>query len=163
MLQIIAREYQISFRSMAKFKSLFGEFILDTQKSFLLLPQTFMNLSGVAVRSVAQYYEIVPEEILVVHDELDFAPGVVKLKFSGGANGHNGVQSVIDCMDSRDFWRLRIGIGKPVVKDSMVEYVLAVPRSEELAQINNAVVAVAAIIPKLMTGDFDRAITQLHS
>jgi PTH1 family peptidyl-tRNA hydrolase len=163
LVQLLAQEHQVGLKAIAKFQSLGGELILEDQKSFLLLPQTFMNLSGVAVHKAAKYYAIAPEEVLVVHDELDFVPGIARLKFSGGANGHNGVQSIIDHLGSRDFWRLRIGIGRPIVKDAMSDYVLTAPRAEELEQINHALLAAAAIIPRLMVGDFDRAIAQLHS
>lgn len=163
LVQLLVQEYQVVLKAMAKFQSLGGELVIDARKSLLLLPQTFMNLSGKAVGKVARYYAVAPEEILVVHDELDFVPGIARLKFSGGANGHNGVQSIMDHLGSGAFWRLRIGIGKPVIKDDRVNYVLAVPRSEELKQIDNALVAAAAVIPKLMTGDFERAVNQLHS
>jgi PTH1 family peptidyl-tRNA hydrolase len=82
-------------------------------ETWLLLPETFMNNSGRAVAALATFYKIVPQDILVVHDELDLAPGVSKLKLGGGSSGHNGLKDIAECLGSRDFWRLRLGIGHP--------------------------------------------------
>jgi len=91
----------------------------------LLKPTTYMNNSGMSVFKVAKFYKIEPEEILVVHDELDFQVGIVKLKFDGGHAGHNGIRDIIANLGSRKFYRLRIGIGRPVAGYSVAQYVLS--------------------------------------
>ena len=131
---------------------------------WLLLPETFMNDSGRAVAALATFYKIAPREILVVHDELDLAPGVAKLKLGGGASGHNGLKDIIDCLGSRDFWRLRLGIGHPrdlaASEQDVVDYV---PRSEEQAAIDDAIAKSLAVWPLLADGKTEAAMLKLHT
>ena len=133
----------------------------------LLLPETFMNDSGRAVAALATFYKIAPREILVVHDELDLAPGVAKLKLGGGASGHNGLKDIIDCLGSRDFWRLRLGIGHPrdlaASEQEVVDYVLHAPRSEEQAAIDDAIAKSLAVWPLLADGKTEAAMLKLHT
>jgi PTH1 family peptidyl-tRNA hydrolase len=109
-----------------KFKGLYcagqGEFS-GYRKIHFLEPETYMNLSGESVASCASFFKIPPEEILVVHDELEIPPGTAGFKFSGGLGGHNGLRSLRACLGTADFWRLRIGIGRPLGKD-VAGYVL---------------------------------------
>jgi PTH1 family peptidyl-tRNA hydrolase len=100
-------------------------------KCHLLKPQTFMNISGRAVGAVAQFYKIEPAQILVVHDELDLPPGSAKLKLGGGHGGHNGLKDIIAHLGTKDFWRLRVGIGHPGERNEVSNYVLNAPRKEE--------------------------------
>ena len=104
---------------------------------WLLAPDTFMNHSGEAVSKLARYYKIPVEEILVVHDELDLAPGTVRLKKGGGAGGHNGISDVIEKLASPEFLRLRIGIGRPSSSAQVVSFVLkkAPPAEQELIDV----------------------------
>jgi PTH1 family peptidyl-tRNA hydrolase len=92
-----------------KFKGLYA----SHEGSHFIIPETYMNLSGISVQAVASFYKIKTEEIIVIHDELELPLGFVSLKFSGGLGGHNGLRSMKDCFGSADFWRLRIGIGRP--------------------------------------------------
>ncbi len=158
----VAREYQINFSREIKFQSLMGSFILDGKKCYLILPQTFMNLSGIAVAKVMQYHRLLAENILVVHDELDFAPGVVRLKFGGGANGHHGIESIIDALGGENFWRMRMGIGRPGHGTEVSSYVLGNPSAGDGEQIHHANVAAMAVIPQLLIGDFQGAMGKLH-
>lgn len=117
----------LSFKFEKKFQADLVKASLFGKEVAFMLPRTFMNLSGEAVGSYSKYYGIAPENILVIQDELDFAPGIVKLKFGGGAAGHNGLKSIIAHLGTPDFYRLRFGIGKPQNKDEMINFVLGRP------------------------------------
>jgi PTH1 family peptidyl-tRNA hydrolase len=121
-IEEIAREHGFSpFRS--KFQSAVSEGTLDGTRVILLMPQTFMNLSGQAVVQAAKFYKIAPEDIVVFHDELDLSPGKIKVKHAGGHAGHNGLRSLHQHIGA-DYWRVRIGIGHPGHKDRVSGYVL---------------------------------------
>jgi PTH1 family peptidyl-tRNA hydrolase len=126
-----------------------------------------MNNSGRAVAALATFYKIVPQDILVVHDELDLAPGVSKLKLGGGSSGHNGLKDIAECLGSRDFWRLRLGIGHPrdlaASQQEVVDYVLHPPRAEEQAAIDDAITRSLEIWPLLVDGKTEAAMLKLHT
>lgn len=126
------------------------------------MPTTFMNLSGEAVRRAASFYKIPVEAILIIHDELDFPPGIARLKKGGGANSHNGVQNIIDQLGDNNFWRLRIGIGKPLLKENMANYVISSPDRLESEQIHAAINRAVEITPDLVLGNFAKAVRVLH-
>lgn len=159
----LAEKYSGSFKFESKFKGFFSTIDILNHECKLLMPTTFMNLSGEAVRKVVSFYKIPIEAILIVHDELDFLPGVVRLKKGGGANSHNGVQNIIDQLNNKDFWRLRIGIGKPSFKEDMTNYVTSSPNKTETKQIHSAIDKAIEIIPNLVLGNFEKATQILHS
>ena len=111
LLERYAQQAGVALRKDAKYQALVGR--LDNQGAWLVLPQSFMNASGHAVQMLAGFFKIKPEEMLVVHDELDFAPGVARVKQGGGIAGHNGLKDISQRLGSHDYWRLRIGIGHP--------------------------------------------------
>jgi peptidyl-tRNA hydrolase, PTH1 family len=129
---------------------------------WLLKPLTYMNLSGQSVRSVAGFYRIAPQSILVAHDELDFPPGVVRLKEGGGAGGHNGLRDIIAQLGD-DFWRLRIGIGHPGDRDAVLDYVLGRPPAAEAALIRETVLTAADAVPVMLTDGAQKAMNRLHA
>lgn len=129
---------------------------------FLLKPQTYMNLSGKSVQAVANFYKIKPEEILVVHDELDFNPGIIKLKQGGGNGGHNGLKD-IDRVIGKNYWRLRVGIGHPGAATKVVGYVLNRPSTNELIEIENSIDKALAVRDLFLSGDFANAQKKLHT
>jgi peptidyl-tRNA hydrolase, PTH1 family len=163
LVNVLAEKYDGSIKHEAKFKGFFGSANILDRDCKLLMPMTFMNLSGESVRSVASFYKIPIESILVIHDELDFLPGEVRLKKGGSANSHNGVQNIIDHLSNKDFWRLRIGIGKPSFKDDMANYVTGTPSKTDAQQINDAIDQAIAVIPDLVLGNFAKATQDLHS
>ncbi len=130
---------------------------------FLLQPQTFMNASGKAVAALSRFYKIEPAQILVVHDELDLAPGVARLKMGGGHGGHNGLKDIAAQLGNKDFWRLRLGIGHPGEKSEVVNYVLNPPRNDEFTQIENAIIDSLRVLPDMLRGDFSVAMLKLHT
>jgi peptidyl-tRNA hydrolase, PTH1 family len=129
----------------------------------LLKPQTFMNVSGRAVVALALFYKILPDQILVVHDELDLPPGSAKLKLGGGHGGHNGLKDIIAHLGSKEFWRLRIGIGHPGERDEVVNYVLNAPRKEEQGLIEEAMQRAQDVAPLIIEGKMEAAMLKLHS
>jgi PTH1 family peptidyl-tRNA hydrolase len=131
---------------------------------FLLLkPSTYMNESGRSVSAVMRFFKIEPGQMLVVHDELDLEPGVVKLKRGGGTGGHNGLTDVGEALDSRDFWRLRIGIGHPGDKDLVADWVLNKARRVEQDAIDPAFERSLELLPRLATGRLQDAMAWLHT
>lgn len=159
----LARTGQMSFRSESKFYGLLARGVVSGHEVFLLKPQSFMNLSGRAVGAVAQFYKVLPQEILVVHDELDLQPGVARLKMGGGHGGHNGLKDIIAQLGTRDFWRLRLGIGRPVERTEVVNYVLNDPRRDERELIDEAIQQSLNIAPLLIEGKAEAAMLKLHS
>jgi len=129
---------------------------------WLLKPMTYMNLSGQSAGSVAGFYRIPPQSILVAHDELDFPPGTVRLKEGGGAGGHNGLRDLIAALGD-GFWRLRIGIGHPGDRDAVLNYVLGRPPAAEAALIRETVLAAADAVPVMLTEGAQKAMNRLHA
>lgn len=159
----LARLQNLSFRNEAKFHGLMARGRLHGQEVFLLKPQTFMNVSGRAVGALAQFHKIGPAEILVVHDELDLQPGVARLKQGGGHGGHNGLKDIIAHLGSKDFWRLRIGIGHPGERAEVVNFVLNDPRREERDLIEEAMAQAQNIAHLIIEGKIEAAMLKLHS
>jgi len=151
----------IALRKDAKFQALVGR--VDPAGAWLLMPQSFMNRSGSAVQMLAGFFKIKPEEILVVHDELDFAPGIVRLKQGGGIAGHNGLRDISQRLGSHDYWRLRLGVGKPPAGSEGADYVLHKPPAEEKALIDQAIERSLQVLPEMLKGDMQAAIQKLHS
>lgn len=130
---------------------------------WVLLPQTFMNRSGLSVRALAQFFKIEPREILVVHDELDIPPGQLRLKFGGGSGGHNGLKDVTSHLGTPDYWRLRVGIGHPGDRNEVVNFVLKAPRREEQEAIDAALDRALLAWPDLQRADFEAAMRKLNN
>ena len=158
----IAFKYKVNFATESKFFGVVARFKNNGEDVFLLKPQTFMNLSGKSVVALALFYKILPGQILVAHDELDFDTGVIKLKQGGGNGGHNGLKD-IDRVISKDYWRLRIGIGHPGDKNKVVNYVLKSPTINERIDIEQSLDKVNPILELLLDGDFARALKNLHT
>ncbi len=152
-----------SLRKEAKYHALVARVPGPAGDLFLVEPQTYMNLSGKAVGAVARFFKIAPEEVLAVHDELDFPPGTVKLKQGGGAGGHNGLKDLIAQLGGQSFWRLRIGIGHPGDRDLVADYVLSSPSPADRELIDGAIERALAIIPDVIDGRMEAAMQALHS
>ena len=130
---------------------------------WLLQPMTFMNLSGKSVAALARFFKIAPQEILVVHDELDLPPGQAKLKFGGGHGGHNGLRDIHAQLGSADYWRLRLGIGHPGVKAEVVDYVLRKPAPDQRDAIEKTIAESMQALDLLLAGEMDKATMKLHA
>jgi PTH1 family peptidyl-tRNA hydrolase len=130
---------------------------------WLLQPMTYMNLSGKSVASLARFFKIAPEEILVVHDELDLMPGQVKIKLGGGHAGHNGLKDIHAQLGSAGYWRLRLGIGHPGVRAEVVDYVLRKPTPEQREQIEQGITRSVDSLDMLLGGEMERATMAIHA
>lgn len=130
---------------------------------WLLQPMTFMNRSGFSVATLARFFKIAPDEILVVHDELDLQPGQAKLKFGGSAAGHNGLKDIHAQLGTQDFWRLRLGIGHPGVKAEVVNYVLKKPSAEHRDAIAKASEQSLKAVGPMLAGQMDKALAVIHA
>ena len=128
-------------------------------------PTTFMNRSGQAAGALMRFYKLVPEQVLVLHDELDLMPGNAKLKQNGGHAGHNGLRDIQAAFSSPAFWRLRLGIGHPRslgLAQQVAAFVLNMPRRDELLEIEKTIDRCRAIMPALLRGEYQQAVSQLH-
>ncbi len=159
----LARAQKLNFKSESKFHGLTARGQLHGHEVLLLKPQTFMNVSGRSVGALVQFYKIAPAEMLVVHDELDLPPGVARLKMGGGHGGHNGLKDIIAHLGSKDFWRLRLGIGHPGERGVVADYVLSDPRREERELIEDAMQQAQNIAHLVIEGKTEAAMLKLHS
>jgi PTH1 family peptidyl-tRNA hydrolase len=161
-IQELAAQYNATFRTETKFKGLTCQININNHNCWLLFPITYMNNCGEAVKALANFYHITAEEILIVHDELDFAPGVIRLKQDGSHGGHNGLRNIISHLHSNQFYRLRIGIGHPGDKNAVLDYVLGRPRKSEQKKILQAITKGLEVISDIVLGNIEKATRVLH-
>ena len=159
----LARAQKLNFINESRFHGLTARGRVHGHEVLLFKSQTFMNVSGRAVVALALFYKILPDEILVVHDELDLPPGVARLKMGGGHGGHNGLKDIIAHLGTKDFWRLRIGIGHPGERDEVSGYVLHDPRREERELIDDAMQQAQNVAHLVIEGKTEAAMLKLHS
>jgi peptidyl-tRNA hydrolase, PTH1 family len=163
-LDEVARACSASFRRESGFHSEVAR--VPQSDLWLLKPDTYMNESGRAVGAFATFYRIAPHDILVAHDELDLPPGAVKLKLGGGLSGHNGLRDIAAVLGTRDFWRLRLGIGHPrelANEQEVVDYVLHAPRVDEGKSITQAIDRALEVWPLIVGHDMQAAMLKLHT
>ena len=158
-----AHAHQFNFKVESKFHGLAARGQVHGRELHLLKPQTFMNVSGRAVGALSQFYKIAPEQMLVVHDELDLPPGSARLKLGGGHGGHNGLKDIIAHLGTKDFWRLRLGIGHPGERAGVSDYVLNAPRREEAVLIEQAMQRAQDVAHLIVEGKLEAAMLKLHS
>jgi PTH1 family peptidyl-tRNA hydrolase len=158
----LARRLHAGLRTEQRHQGELARVRVAAQELWLLKPMTYMNLSGAAVQSVTAFYKIPPEAVLVAHDELDFPPGVVRLKQGGGAGGHNGLRDIMARL-GESFWRLRIGIGHPGDRGEVLNYVLGRPTAADAGMIDEALQSAADVLPVMLTEGSQKAMNQLHS
>ncbi|MEH2921360.1 aminoacyl-tRNA hydrolase [Samsonia erythrinae] len=160
----LAETYRQPLKEESKFFGYTARLSLSGQDVRLLVPTTFMNLSGKAVAAMATFYRIPPDEILVAHDELDLLPGVAKLKQGGGHGGHNGLKDIISKLGNNpNFHRLRIGIGHPGDKSKVTGFVLGKPPASEQTLIDNAIDEAVSCTEILMKENMIKAMNRLHA
>jgi PTH1 family peptidyl-tRNA hydrolase len=159
----IAGRGRASWSKQTRFSANTAKVDVDGREFWLLKPETYMNESGRSVASFTHFHRIEPAEMLVVHDELDLPPGTVKLKKGGGTGGHNGLTDIVEALDTKDFWRLRIGIGHPGHKDLVADYVLHKASGDEQALIDPAFDRSLDVMPWIAKGRMTDAMTWLHT
>ncbi|MDT7521026.1 aminoacyl-tRNA hydrolase [Rhodoferax sp. TBRC 17198] len=159
----LARELKLNLSMDKGYHGLVARTTLQGQTVWLLEPQTFMNLSGKSVGALARFFKIAPQEILVVHDELDVVPGEAKLKFGGSHAGHNGLRDIHAQLGTGDYWRLRLGVGHPGVKSEVVHWVLKKPSLDHRIAIDQSIDRSLKALPHLLAGDMDKATMLIHT
>ncbi len=159
----LARLYSGTFKKETKFFGEAASININSSTLRLLKPGTYMNRSGQSIQSIAKFYQINTDEILVAHDELDLNPGIARIKFSGGHGGHNGLRDTIKALNTNDFYRLRIGIGHPGDKSKVADFVLHVPNKSEIEPIQTALVDSLNVIEQLIKGETEQAMKMLHT
>lgn len=164
LVELLARQSGTSLSSTPKFFGLSTLARITNTDVRLLVPTTFMNRSGQAVAALSKFYKIQPEEILVVHDELDLEPGVARLKVGGGHGGHNGLRDIISSLgNNKNFARLRLGIGHPGHASAVANYVLKRAAPDDARAIEDAIDESNRVVPDLVNGDWDKATRTLHT
>lgn len=162
-VQALAARYGIGFVDATKFKGAVGRGTIAGVDLRLLIPDTYMNLSGESVGPFAHFYKIAPTEVIVAYDEVAFEPGVVRLKSGGGANGHNGIKSVAEGLGSKDFHRLRIGVGHPGDKELMTSYLTSVTMPAVERELAEAAWRLDDdVVDSLVHGQIQAAMNGLH-
>jgi PTH1 family peptidyl-tRNA hydrolase len=162
-IEEVARKYSATFRPEKKFHGEVAKISLEGNNIWLLKPDTFMNRSGLAVQSLLSFYRITADQLLVAHDEIDLPPGTAKLKTGGGHGGHNGLRDIISQLGTKDFHRLRIGVGHPGSKDQVVDYVLHNASRDDRILIDRDIDDAVSVMPELASGALEQAMQKLHS
>uniref|UniRef100_UPI0036DF018E aminoacyl-tRNA hydrolase n=1 Tax=Photorhabdus sp. RM322S TaxID=3342825 RepID=UPI0036DF018E len=163
-VDLLARSHNQSLKEESKFFGYTARINMCGHDIRLLVPTTFMNLSGKSVAAITSFYRIQPDEILVAHDELDLPPGVAKMKLGGSHGGHNGLKDIQNKFGNNpNFYRLRIGIGHPGDKNKVIGFVLGKPPASEQKLIDDAIDEALRCTDILMKQDMDKAINRLHS
>lgn len=161
-IDLVAHHHNIKLQNSDKFSSCIGK-LSNVDEIYFAKPSTYMNDSGKALAAISKFYKINPNEILVIHDDLDIDVGQAKLKFGGSHGGHNGLKSIFACIGSQDFWRLKIGIGHPGEKHLVVDYVLKNPSSKERSLIDESIEASSKLFNEIASGQFEKAMLNLHT
>lgn len=159
----LACQHGGSFKTESRFHGQVCRIRAAGAECWLLKPTTYMNRSGQSVSSLAHYYKLTPEQILVAHDELDLPAGSVRLKQGGGHAGHNGLRDIMSALGGGGFWRLRIGIDHPGNRDQVVNYVLSRPSREDADAIHAAIDDADILLPQLMAGEYQKVMNSLHA
>lgn len=164
LVERLACRFNTSLKHEAKFSGSTARIVVDGNEVRLLIPGTFMNLSGQAVAALANFYRVEPTGIVVAHDELDLPPGGIKLKTGGGHGGHNGLRDIIAKLgNNNSFHRLRIGIGHPGSSDKVSGYVLSKASSTDQQLMDAAIDEALAVFPAIAAGELSRAMNRLNA
>ena len=157
----IAEKYDISV-SKSKFKGLYGQGIIEGQKVILLKPQTYMNLSGESVQEIMNFYKITPEELIVVYDDIDTEPGLIRIRKTGSAGSHKGMISVIESIGTENFTRIRVGIGRPEYTSDMIYYVIGAIPEDEVETLDKGTTLASDSIIEIMKNGVDSAMNKYN-
>ena len=155
-IDLVAEKLGIAINK-EKFSGLFGEGIYNGKKVILLKPQTYMNLSGVSVSEIMDYYKFSLDELLVVYDDIDIEIGKIRIRPEGSSGTHNGMRNISDMLASHDFPRIRIGTGKPMAGADLKEYVLAKIPLEEKEEINKGIQTAAEAVLEILNNGVEKA------
>ena len=159
----IAQRFNANWALHKKFQGMISEVIIGSNKFFIFKPMQYMNRSGLCVGSLAKFYNITPEQICVIHDELDLPAGDIRLKFKGGSGGHNGLKDITSHLNSLDYYRLRIGISHPGSSHLVHNYVLKNPSISDKKNIDDSIDRGISELENLLLGDFSGVMKRLNT
>jgi PTH1 family peptidyl-tRNA hydrolase len=162
----LANDVGARLQRETKYNALMARASVAGQEVYLLEPQTYMNRSGQSVGGLCRFFKIAPDEVLVVHDELDLMPGTVRLKKGGSSGGHNGLKDITAALGTQDYWRLRLGIGHPrtlSLAQQVADFVLHRPRREDQELIEQSIDKSLLVMPQIVEGKFEAATMKLHT
>ena len=157
----LAEQYKIEINKR-KFKGLYGTGIIEGEKVILLKPQTYMNLSGQSIKEVLDFYKIDIENLIVIYDDIDIEPGLIKLRKFGGAGSHNGMKSVVEELKSQNFKRIRIGIGSPNDKSKLIEYVIGPIKKEDVENLEEGTTLAKDAVIEILKNGIDIAMNKFN-
>ncbi len=157
----IAKQYKIEV-TKSKFKGLYGNGMIEQKKVILLKPQTFMNSSGESIKEIIQFYKIKIEELIVIYDDIDLKPGIIKIRKAGGPGTHNGMKSVVHELNTQNFKRVRVGIGMPEEKQDLVEYVIGAIPKEDRTELEKATDLAKEAVACIVKNGIDKAMNQYN-
>ena len=163
LIEALAAAHHLNFKSIASHKVRMAEWCLDQHSCYLVMPTCFMNESGLSIRLLSNFYKLLPQEILIAHDELALNPGIARLKIGGGHAGHNGLRDIITHLHTQDFYRLRLGIGHPGTRTAVTNYVLSKPSNHDNTLITAAITASITVMPQIVMGHIAAAMQELHT
>lgn len=157
----LAKQYNIEINKK-KFKGLYGTGIIENEKVILLKPQTFMNLSGESIKEAIDFYKIKEDKLIIVYDDIDIEPGTIKVRKTGGPGTHNGMKSVIQNINTRNFARIRIGIGMPEHKGDLINYVIGAIPEEEKKTLDEATTLGKEAIIEIIKNGIDNSMNKFN-
>ena len=162
-IDALAADLKVSLTPDRSYHGSVARTAVHGQTVWLLKPQTFMNLSGKSAAALARFFKIEPQEMLVVHDELDVVPGQAKLKFGGSHAGHNGLRDIHAQLGTGEYWRLRLGIGHPGVKSEVIHWVLQKPTADQRTAMQECIARTLKAVPELLAGEMEKATLIVHT
>lgn len=157
----LAKQYEIEV-TKSKFKGLYGNGVIEGEKVILLKPQTFMNLSGESVKEILQFYKTDIEQIILIYDDIDIEPGVIKIRKTGGPGTHNGMKSVVHEINTQNFKRVRIGIGMPEDKEDLIEYVIGAIPEEDKEPLEKGIELAKEAVVEIIKNGIDIAMNKFN-
>ena len=162
-IDCLVKETRVTLRPEKKYHGLYQFIELHQMPCHLLIPTTFMNDSGQAVKACMNYLKLSTESLLIAHDEIDLPPGTIRLKFDGRDGGHNGLKDIIHHLNTKQFHRLRIGVGHPGNSKNVVDYVLKKPSKTDRQKIDDAILKAYDVLPLILKCEMQKAMHQLHT
>ncbi len=160
-LNKLSEKYNIPI-TKSKFNGKYGTGTIENEKVILLEPQTYINLSGESIKPMLDFYKVAPSNLLVIYDDIDVEPGKIKIRMKGGPGSHNGMKSVVNEVGTEEFPRVRVGIGQPIIKLAMIDYVIGYVPEEELKILNDGIEKAEEAVEEILKHGIDYAMNKFN-
>ena len=160
-LNKLSEKYNIPI-TKSKFNGKYGTGTIENEKVILLEPQTYINLSGESIKPMLDFYKVAPSNLLVIYDDIDVEPGKIKIRMKGGTGSHNGMKSVVSEVGTEEFPRVRVGIGQPIIKLAMIDYVIGYVPEEELKILNDGIEKAEEAVEEILKHGIDYAMNKFN-